>query len=214
MILITGCARSGTSMVAGVLHASGLDFGRPLYMKRHSYQPRGFYEHKGVRELVVKPLLRQLGADPRGQNPLPARHIIALDGKAAKFAKRVRRELGKAQAYKDAKILLIWPFFHGAFPNARWVLVRRDAKAIARSCLRTKFMRRRTYYQSWLDWVEEHEERMADLKAAGADVFEIWPDPSEPESFRGLLEFCGLEFDADKVRGALVPEAWHFGGRP
>jgi len=210
LVLITGCARSGTSMVSGVLSALGLDFGKPLHSKRRTYQPRGFFEHRHVRERVVKPMLKRLGADPLGQNPLPPRILRPSDREALALGLKVRRELGqRAQAYKDAKVLLMWPYFHKAFPDATWVLVRRDRKAIALSCQRTPFMQKRSFLAGWLEWVDEHEARMDDLRASGARVLEIWPDAGDVASFRPLVEELGLEWDEAKVEAALVPSAWH-----
>jgi len=196
-------------MVAGVLSASGLDFGGPLHSRRRKYQPQGFFEHRGIRDGIVKPLLKSLGADPVGQRPLPARFLKPTALEARTLASRIRKELDGAEAYKDAKTLLVWQYFHRAFPDATWVLVRRDARAIARSCLRTPFMKRRKYLAGWLDWVQEHEDRMEDLKISGARVLEIWPDPNEPEGFRPMIEALGLPYDSKAVASALVPEAYH-----
>lgn len=80
---------------------------------------------------------------------------------------------------------------------------------IARSCLRTPFMKRRTYLAGWLDWVDEHLKRIHDLRDSGAEVIEIWPDAFDPESFRPLVEALGLTFDEAEVEKALVPDAWH-----
>jgi hypothetical protein len=207
MVLITGCARSGTSMVAGVLAASGLDFGGPL-VKATAHNPKGFFEHRVVRQKIVKPLLRSIGADQRGQNPLPPRHISPCKRDVAVLRARVLHELGGARAYKDAKVLLLWRYFRAAFPDAVWVLVRREPKAIARSCLRTPFMRGYGYMAGWLRWVQEHEVRMDDLRASGARVLEIWPDPHEPEGFRPIVEELGLVWNEERVRAALVPGSW------
>lgn len=211
-VFITGAARSGTSMVCGVLAANGLEFGGPLYSKRREYQPRGFWEHRKVREEVLKPLLKSLKVDPRGQDPLPERFVQPNKKQVERFRRRVEKRLGKAQAYKDAKILLVWPYFRQAFPDAKWIIVRRDRMEIARSCYRTPFMKRRKTVSGWLDWVDEHERRMTDLTMTHPDLFEFWPKPNEPERFRQLLTWLGLEYDEDKVLEALVPEAWHEGG--
>ena len=70
-------------------------------------------------------------------------------------------------------------------------------------------MKRRTYFQDWLDWVDEHLYRMQDLQEAGANVIEVWPDAFNAESFRPLVESLGLEFNAEKIDAALIPSAWH-----
>lgn len=208
MVLITGAARSGTSMVAGALHACGLDLGKPL-VGATQWNPNGFFEHRPIRQKVVKPLLRELGCDPRGQKKLPPRGICVPPARVARLRKTVNVRLNGGWGYKDAKLLLLWPIFRAAFPDARWVLVRRDPKEIVDSCIRTPFMRGRMYKAGWIEWVQEHELRMDDLKASGVPLCEIWPDPTEPESFREVVEFCGLPFDRRAVGRSLKPDAWH-----
>lgn len=208
LFLITGAARSGTSMVAGVLHASGLDLGGPL-VGRSPHNPRGFFEHRGIRQKVLKPLLRELGADPKGQRKLPPRDIPVSAGRAFRLRADVAAHLNGGRGYKDAKVLLTWPVWKAAFPDAGWIIVRRDPKAIVDSCIRTPFMKGRTYKAGWIEWVQDHEFRIGDLKAAGVRFVEIWPDPHEPESFREAIEFAGLRFNAETVAGALDPSAWH-----
>lgn len=208
MVLITGCARSGTSMVAGVLKSCGLDLGGPL-VKGTAYNPRGFFEHRDIRQKVIKPLLRELGCDPRGQRKLPPRGVMVTPARIGSLRKAIDARLNGARAYKDAKLLLLWPIFNRAFPDAQWILVRRDPRAIVASCIRTPFMKGRTYKQGWIDWVQDHEFRMDDLKASGARVVEVWPDPENPESFRPAVEAAGLPWNEQAVRRALVPEAWH-----
>lgn len=208
IVLITGAARSGTSMVAGVLQASGLDLGSPL-VGATRYNPRGFFEHRHIRQKVLKPLLKSMGCDPRGQRNLPPRSFLVAPQTAQRLRKRVRRYLGSGWGYKDAKILLTWPIWRQAFPNARWVLVRRDPAAIVKSCIRTPFMKGRTYKAGWIAWVKEHELRLDDLKNSGVKWVECWPDPDEPESFREAVEFCGLTYEPTTVATILEPGAWH-----
>jgi hypothetical protein len=208
IVLITGAARSGTSMVAGVLHACGLNLGGPL-VGPTEWNPRGFFEHRPIRQKVIKPLLRELGCDHRGQGKLPPRGVMVPPARINRPRKQINVRLNGGQGYKDAKLLLLWPIFRRAFPNARWVLVRRDPKEIVDSCIRTPFMKKRQFKAGWIEWVQEHEFRMNDLKESGANVCEIWPDPHEPECFREAVEFCGLRWDQSAVRSRLVPDAWH-----
>jgi hypothetical protein len=66
-ILITGCARSGTSMTAGIVHICGAFGGRmsgPTPNNR-----KGMFENEEVRNQIVKPYLSSIGADPLGQKP-------------------------------------------------------------------------------------------------------------------------------------------------
>jgi len=213
-ILITGCARSGTSMVAGALAASGLNFGAPRYLnlKKGPNQPRGFIEHKRVKKVIVKPLLKSMGADPLGQHPLPPRRVISTVDDGMWVRRTLPGLLDPGRAYKDAKLLLLWPIFRQAFPAAQWIIVRRDRMAIAESCERTSFMRKRQGVGAWLDWVDDHLQRIEDLKGSGVSYCEVWPDPARMEPWRDVVEFAGLAWNEDAVRRALVPGAWQGNG--
>lgn len=208
IVLITGAARSGTSMVAGVLKASGLDLGSPL-VKPTQYNPRGFFEHRHIRQKVLKPLIRRMGFDPRGQRTLPPRDHRRWLHLATMLRRNVIRRLRPGRGYKDAKILLTWQIWRKAFPGALWIIVRRDPKAIVDSCIRTPFMKGRKFKAGWIEWAQEHEWRIEDLKDSGVEYVEIWPDPYDPESFREVVERCGLTFEAEIVAQALEPGAWH-----
>ena len=68
-ILITGCARSGTSMIAGIINMCGAFAGDTSGPNR--YNQKGMYENAKIRNSIVKPYLREIGMDPKGQFPLP-----------------------------------------------------------------------------------------------------------------------------------------------
>lgn len=207
MIFVTGAPRSGTSLVCQVLAAHGINFGGPLVGPGRA-NPRGFFEHGLVRDQVLKPILTSIGADPRGQKPLPPRRWEPTDGEVARFRHDVLAALGTAEAYKDApKILLLWPLFHAAFPEARWVFVYRRAADVARSCNRTSFMRAYQTEAAWGTYVLEIATRMA---AVGPVVGQIpvWPDPNDPRSFRGMVKALGLEWDPAAVEEVCDPSIW------
>lgn len=70
--IITGCGRSGTSMVAGLLARSGYFFGDELFTPRTT-NPKGFFEGetiKAINEDLLKPVVK---SPPRG----PARYLFA-----------------------------------------------------------------------------------------------------------------------------------------
>ena len=68
-IFITGCARSGTSMTAGVINYCGAFGGQVAGATKNNR--KGMFENNAIRELIVKPILRKHKFDPMGQNPLP-----------------------------------------------------------------------------------------------------------------------------------------------
>ena len=68
-ILVTGLPRSGTSLIAGLLHEFGAWTGTTL--AGDEYNPKGYFEHAGIREDIVKPMLKVLGGDENGVKMLP-----------------------------------------------------------------------------------------------------------------------------------------------
>ena len=60
-ILVTGAARSGTSMTAGIIHLCGA-FGGKLSGPT-TYNKKGMFENGTIRNELVKPFFSAIGAD-------------------------------------------------------------------------------------------------------------------------------------------------------
>ena len=123
-ILITGCARSGTSMTAGIIDLCGAFGGYTLGSSKAN--KKGFFENGEVRENIIKPFLTLCGADPMGQNPLPDVNklldVANLDEAIQDIYSR-QGYTGGPWYYKGAKLCLIWPAIHKAFPDAKWIII-------------------------------------------------------------------------------------------
>ena len=80
-VIIVGCARSGTSLVAGVINICGAWKGDTVGPSKHN--AKGMFENHALRENIIKPLLFSIGADRKGQFPLPeTKNIIIPDRKS------------------------------------------------------------------------------------------------------------------------------------
>jgi hypothetical protein len=218
-ILITGAARSGTSLVASIVHAAGAFGGRvPLAATRSAH-----HENTTIRDTLVKPLLRAIGMDPMGQSPLPDRReverMLSEDAEwKDRWARAVRHTMvregysGGAWYYKDAKTLLMWPLWDAAFPDARWIIVRREDEAIIDSCLRTPFMRAHKTRAGWEGWVHEHVAAMAEMLAHGCAIAEVWSDrivAGDYDEIRSALSFVGLDLTTEALVGKVHPTLYH-----
>jgi hypothetical protein len=218
-ILITGAARSGTSMTAGIIDIGGA-FGGKLSPPNNNNK-KGMFENSRIRQDIVKPFLRKLGVDPMGQDPLPdikRQDVRATMGQNAvairNGAREIMREEGYAGGpwyYKGAKMCLVWPLWNNAFPGARWVIVRRDPKQIAHSCLTTSFMRAFNTQDGWLNWVAVHEKRFKEMHDEGLNVREMWPEKMVKGDFSEMQEimgWLGLPWHDDRVREFVSPALW------
>lgn len=223
-ILVTGAARSGTSMVAGVINLCGAWGGKMTGATRHNQ--KGQYENVEIRDHITKPYLREIGVDPLGQYPLPhtASILIPRDWREQVERVMVRQGYpGGSWFYKGAKMCLFWPVWHFAFPGAKWVLVRRKTSDIINSCLKTGFMRAfnkpfamravgaKNEHDGWLWWVRQHEERFREMIAAGLDMRIVWPErmvDGDYGQMRDTIEWLGLEWKDDEVKEFIEPKLW------
>jgi len=212
-ILITGCARSGTSMVAGIFDTCGA-FGGKL-AGPNPWNRKGMFENTEIRNDVVKPWLRSVGADPLGQDPLPSREMCERDRRLAiswrTAIEGVMRRHGYKEGpwfYKGAKMCLMWQVWDAAFPDARWIIVRRRDEGIVTSCLKTSFMRKRLGQEGWLAWIASHKERFAEMSEGVTNYAEVSSDEivaGDLCGVRRLVAAGNLSWDVDAVEKFVDP---------
>lgn len=217
-ILITGCARSGTSMTAGIIHLAGAHGGDCFGTTR--FNRKGMFENKKIRQHLVKPFLRSINVDPLGQKPLPDIEAVKLVSNKTveewrSFVVNTMRSEGYNGNghwfYKGAKMCLKWPVWQRAFPEARWIIVRRHSEDIVRSCLKTSFMKAYKTREGWLEWVEQHKERFLEMEAAGMDIQYVWPQKMidfDLKEIKNVILKLGLDWDQQKVEDFIEPAYW------
>lgn len=210
-ILITGCARSGTSLMAGVISicgAFGGDFRKP-----NKWNEKGLFENTRIQE-IDKEYLKSIGADPKGQHPLPNTATLPIPNDWKARIERVMVSEGYQAGpwfYKGARSCLTWPVWHYAFPKAKWVIVRRRSADIATSCLKTSFMNGYSSYEEWIKWVNHHEDCFVEMIKAGLNVKIIWPErmiKGDYEQAYELIEWLGLSWKSEQVMDFIEPKLW------
>ena len=220
-ILITGCARSGTSLSAGIIDLCGAWGGATSGPNKNNR--KGMFENANIRNNFVKPFLASIGADSMGQNPLPDVEkckLISIDA-IVQWRQKILTEIyqqgykGNRQwYYKGAKLCLIWPLWHRAFPKAKWIIVRRNSKDIVQSCLKTSFMRAYNNEGGWYKWVDHHKDRFLEMEQAGLNIRYVWP--------QNMIDFdlmeigitvaeLGLKWNQEAVEGFIEPAYWSGG---
>ena len=219
-ILITGCARSGTSMTAGIIALSGAWGGQvagPTNQNR-----KGMFENSKIRRTIVKPFLKSLGCDPMGQDPLPDIDAVKLVTwkTVYNWRKRIKGVIlhqgyeGGIWYYKGAKMANHWPIWSRAFPYARWIVVRRKSDEIVKSCLKTSFMRAFKTSEGWFRWVDYHKDRFLEMEEAGMDIQYVWPQKMidfDLSEIKGVVQQLGLRWDREKIEKFIEPALWSGG---
>lgn len=222
-ILITGCARSGTSMVAGIINMCGAFGGTMSGPNR--YNEKGMFENHKIRQDLVKPYFRKIGVDPLGQYPLPNVNEMDIPVNWRERVQNVFLEQGYKDGpwfYKGAKMCLHWPVWTYAFPNAKWIIVRRRSGDIVNSCLKTGFMRAFRHQvnqhavganderEGWLWWVNQHLDRFREMIDAGANCKVVWPErmiDGDYSQINEMLEWLGLEWNSE-IPNFIEPKLW------
>jgi hypothetical protein len=204
-IIITGCARSGASLIAGVVNLCG-GFGG-------STAPKDRFENLKISALDSE-YLKNLNLDPRGQFPLPITSSLPIPANWKQSVEGIISEEGHTNGpwfYKSAKTCLMWPIWNYAFPNAKWIVVRRRSADIADSCLKTSFMNAYGTYEEWIKWVNYYDDRFVEMIQAGLNVKQFWPErmvKGNYEQAYELVEWLGLNWKSEGVMSFVEPKLW------
>lgn len=221
LIIITGAARSGVSMTGGLFALCGAHGGR--LVKASDYDGRETFENEEVRNTVVRPFLNGINADPKGMKPLPDIDIVHKLAQlvAGTWRRRVLRIIGvhrrKDYTYFYASPLacLIWPVWCAAFPEAEWVLVRRERDEIIRSCMATGHMDRYRTEAGWGEWLDVNEQRMAELKQFASETTRtVYPGTFVNGclgNLQALMQEKGLRWSPEAIEDFIVPITWKRG---
>jgi len=222
-ILITGAARSGTSMVAGVVNICGAFGGSMSGPNRNN--AKGMFENHYIRQQITKPYLRSINADPKGQYPLPDIENLPIPTGWRRRVEQTMVEQGYTDGpwmYKGAKMCLMWPVWHYAFPNAKWIIVRRKTSDIVNSCMKTGFMNlfARDHVreeigvederEGWLWWVHQHEQRFVEMINEGLNCKVVWPErmvEGDYSQMYEMLDWVGLDWSSE-VTEFIEPKLW------
>jgi hypothetical protein len=217
-ILITGTARSGSSAIANVINYCGA-FGGNMSNKK------GLYENDMIKEAIVCHYFELFGYDPEGQFPLPGKNLFIPSDWRNKVFKVLKSEGYKKGIwmYKDFRSALIWKIWHYAFPEAKWIIVRRRTGDIIQSCIKTGYMKAFkdpenckkvgafSEEDGWLWWVHQYENKFIEMITAGLNCQIIWPERMVNGDFNQLfnmIDWLGLKGDSKKIINLVEPLLW------
>jgi len=215
-VFVTGVERSGSSIIARIISMSGAFTGEVSDM----------YENKQIKTMVTD-YYKSLGIPPEGQYPLPdTKQMLIPNNWRYKVVDALHEEGyndSKLWMYKGGRSGQIWPVWHHAFPNAKWIIVRRRTGDIIQSCLKTAFMNAfanegtqmevqvNNEKDGWLWWVHEHEKLFVDMIETGLNCKVVWPERmvnGDYQQIYEMLEWLGLEW-SDEIVNKIHPLLWN-----
>lgn len=208
-ILISGAPRSGTSLVANIVHHCGAVGGVVETNGMGEMQPTGFYENTELVTKVNKNTLWEMGCDPRGVKALPTNGQQGTDVSLLVFDIMRRQGVGidTPWYFKDPKTLLLHTTYLRSFPSSPWVLVQRDREAIVDSCMRCPFMVGRKTRNEWMQYVKYFMRAMVRVQLATMNVRTVRYDDlisGNFERMREVIEWLGLRWNRQHVEETVI----------
>lgn len=178
-ILITGIPRSGATMIAATINYCGA-FGGEM-------SKRGMYSNDRIRNLMKA----DFAFSTEGWKT-EVEYILSTEGYR-----------GGVWMYKDFNISNVWKLWDSAYPEAKWVIVRRKTTDIISSCMKTKYMKEYNTEEGWKGMVHDYEHRFVEMITEGLNCKVIWPERMVGGDYQQLYELCewvGLEWKEDALR--------------
>lgn len=203
-IFVTGIERSGSSIIARIMNHCGAFTGSVTDM----------YENIQIKKLLDS-YYDSLGVDKRGQWPLPdpKKLIIPTNWKQKIEDTLINKSYNGTTPWmlKGSRICQTWPIWHYAFPNARWIIVRRRPGDVVNSCLKTGYMKAFKTPEEWLNWIHVHEKIFVEMIQAGVNCKQIWPERmvyGDYQQVRETVDWVELKWDENLI-DIIEPLMWN-----
>ncbi len=188
-ILITGADRSGSTIVAKIMDMCGVWSGMCNSMFENVVLHSLHYEVLDY----MDDLFPETSSLPNVHN---WRELVLNEIKSQGWKE------GTPWMVKGSYLARYWPFWVKAFPDAKWLIIRRRTGDIIQSCIKTGYMRTfkqeenlhalglREEKDGWLWWVRQYENKFLEIIKQGASHKVVWPDRMVPDPvFNPLLQF-------------------------
>lgn len=213
IVLITGIERSGASLIARIVSLCGGFFGV------HS----SMYESINVRKLIDEYYSNVLSLSSNLQYPIPEiEKIVQNDEWGDNVINALMLEGlngSHTVCIKSPKICQTYPLWVNAFPEAKWIIVRRKTSEIVNSCIKTNYMKSykdvqtlkrigvTSEHDGWLQWARKHDEYFKGMVRSNINYMEVWPDRmvnGDYSQIFNMLGFIGLPWN-DKIVETIDP---------
>lgn len=204
-ILVAASPRSGTSMIAGLLHHHGADAGDFRIGKGN---PKGGFEDINIKQ-VMKNVLTSNGYNLNPISIQPDSFDLDPD-----FRLRVLQCVTNPDEpwlVKEFRILMTWPLWQEHFPDAIYVLNRRNIADNLQSMQKHRVISKRGSSHNlrfWIKWARGKQELIAKYCShVWVDVDRIWQ--GDMDEAKKVVEAYGLDFNRKIAEDWIEPSLWH-----
>jgi hypothetical protein len=218
-VFVTGVERSGSTLVARILTLSGIFTGKVTTM----------LENAELKELCSKFIAFNStgGLFPHTQDlKIPVSWKSTVD----KILQEEGYETGKWM-FKCSLLTQMWPIWNYAYPNAKWLIVRRRTGDVIESCVKTAYMVTFKAQENldtvgvideregWKWWVHQYENKFREMIETGVNCKIIWPERmvvGDYQQIYEMLDWLGMQWNS-KIVETIDPmlvksrrkEQWH-----
>lgn len=204
-ILITGAKRSGSTFIARILSMCGA-FGGAC---------NNMYENTVIHSLHYE-MLQPESIIPKTDGiriPFNWAELIELELEQEGWDKQTKYFI------KNSLLALYWPVWDYAFPDAKWIIVRRRTGDVIQSCLKTGYLKTfknpevlktlnvDSEKEAWLWKIKQYEQKFVEMIQAGLNCRVIWPDRMADGNFLQIMEmvdWLGLKWNT-KIPSVIYP---------
>jgi len=196
-ILITGCPRSGKTLIAQILQISGIFFGETNKM----------LENEKLSELT------EAYQQAHDISPASKKSALSIPQDWESKVSQLMLKQGykdKRWAFKHADISTLWPIWKYSYPEAKVIIVRRSIEDIVPSCMKTKYMTQCDTEEEWAELMQQYETKYPEMILSGMNCKTIWPHEMVNGNYAHiyeLLRWLDIPWKAEIV-SQIDPKFW------
>jgi hypothetical protein len=195
-VVVLGMHRSGTSMIAGILHKLGVDMGEDL-IGASLHNPLGHYENIDFINLNKFIFRKAQGTD---FSPPPRKNILKLENH---FRDKIKDLIDKSQSYmwgwKDPRTCITIPLFYPHLDNPYFVICIRDKDQVVKSLKKRNPLLSQelatTAYKRYNEDIKKFLDNNPETKSLKLYYSKILKDP-KPE-IQKLIDFLDISVSSD-----------------
>ncbi len=203
-IIILGMHRSGTSMVAGVLHNLGINMGDAC-IGASVNNPYGHFED--INLIALNQRILQ-AADADWKNPPSAKKILRLKGR---FDNQIRKLLKNVKAgdrgWKDPRTSLTIPLFLPHLKNPYFIVCRRRKKAVNKSLQKRSLLEidGKKLWKKYNQRIDKFFKKHSDLKKIEVEYEKFVRQPQQNiDEIISFLEISPTKQQISRARANII----------
>lgn len=181
-ILITGAPRSGKTIVANILRMCGVFTGITNNMLENE-----------IFDLEIAPYLTFIGSDPLGHRFIPETITFIPDDIKKDIIARLINQGYRNGKYilKSSRIVITYQLWQSYYPDARYVIVRRNKHDIVDSCIKTGYMNSFQTKDEWSLMIDAYEKKIEEIKGR-VKYIEVWPEKMTYGDYSEMYKMIGF----------------------